>query len=82
MRADGIETFTYYSARSNKKGKNIAAFTPKVFHKNKNNFVFNLQTWQCVATEKNVIFADQQLNKINFTFENFATHGDLDLNPE
>lgn len=82
MREAGVETFSYYSARSIKKGENIAAFTPEVFHKKNNDYVFNYQTWQCSANKESVDFADQGHNKVRFIFSDFSNKGELDINPE
>lgn len=80
MRDSGIEAFIYLSARAVKPGKNIAAFTQKVFHKKNNRHTFNFQTWQCTANKYAVEFVHPELMKQSFTIDDFSTKGKFDLN--
>jgi hypothetical protein len=51
MRHSGVETFIYYSARTEEKSQNVAAYTPNVFGK-----IQTQQTWQCIANSSTVEF--------------------------
>lgn len=57
MRNAHVEAFIYFSARSQKEAKNVAAFTQQVFHKKNNQYTFNQQTWNCTATKSVVEFS-------------------------
>ena len=54
MREAKIEAFIFTSARDRKAGKNVAAFTPKVFKMKDKQYISNMQNWRCIAN-KNVI---------------------------
>ena len=56
MRQSGIEAFLYTSARAVSGGKNIAAFTPNVFIKRNNQYIANMQHWQCLANKRAIEF--------------------------
>lgn len=56
MRNAGVQAFVFYSARSNEQSRNIAAYTPDVFHRKNNQYVFNQQTWACMANRQLVEF--------------------------
>ncbi|MGQ3891176.1 RES family NAD+ phosphorylase [Legionella sp. CNM-4043-24] len=56
MREAGIDAFLFYSARSEEPALNIAAFTPAVFCMKENQYVSNLQNWQCIANREVVEF--------------------------
>ncbi len=82
MRETGVEAFVYCSARSLKEGKNIAAFSLKVFHRKNNHYTFNFQAWQCIASKKTVDLVGQDLKKISFTLDDFSYNSQLFDNPE
>ena len=65
MRQAGIEGFVYWSARSLKQGKNIAAFTPNVFHQKNHRYTFNFHLWQCLASKTSVDFVDQSQKRMS-----------------
>lgn len=56
MRAADIEAFIYFSARTQKPGKNIAAFTPTVFQKKNNQYIHHQQNWLCIANQHRIEF--------------------------
>jgi len=56
MRKERIEAFIYHSARTQTATKNIAAFTPSVFHLKKNQYVHNQQNWKCIANKHLIEF--------------------------
>ena len=56
MRQAGIEAFIFSSARTNNSGKNIAAFTPEVFIQKNNQYISNVQNWQCLANQSSIEF--------------------------
>lgn len=66
MREAGIEAFVFRSARSKVKGKNIAAYTQAVFQKKGGNYIFNTETWSCIANKFSVVFSNQ--NRVKFSF--------------
>lgn len=55
MRADGVEAFISYSARSQKEGKNLNIFTPKAFSEDQA-IEKTFQTFSCYFTKKSVEF--------------------------
>lgn len=56
MREAGVEAFVYYSARTTKPNKNMAAYTPSVFHKKNNQYIQHQQTWICMANQNHIEF--------------------------
>jgi hypothetical protein len=62
MRAAQVEAFVFYSARTAEEGCNIAAFTPKVFHKKNARQTFHHQTWHCIANRERVEFTRTDFN--------------------
>ena len=56
MRQSGIEVFIFASARTQSIGKNIATFTPNAFANKNNQYVSNIQNWQCLANKNNIEF--------------------------
>lgn len=66
MRKAGIEAFIFRSARSKIEGKNIAAYAQSVFQKKGENYIFNIETWNCVANKLSVVFANQNRKKFIF----------------
>ncbi len=56
MRAAQIEAFVYFSARTPTKSKNIAAYTPDVFHTKKEQYIHHQQTWTCMANQHRIEF--------------------------
>lgn len=57
MREAGVAAFLYYSARQEGEGKNLAVFTPDAFCMKNQQYVSNLQNWQCIANRQVVEFA-------------------------
>jgi hypothetical protein len=49
MREEGVEAFLFFSARTNDRKKNIAAFIPSIFQLKRNQYVSNQQNWKCFA---------------------------------
>ena len=68
MRENNIDAFKFYSAR-NEDGINIAAFNQTVFQKKKGDLIFNVNTWQCSANKKSVMFFNL-VDKTKIGFEN------------
>ncbi|MCR9192710.1 MAG: RES family NAD+ phosphorylase [Gammaproteobacteria bacterium] len=56
MREAHIESLIYYSARTHTPGKNIAAFTSKVFQKKKDRYIHHQQNWICMANQHIIEF--------------------------
>jgi len=56
MRDAGVTAFVFYSARHNEQAKNVASFTPSVFCSKDNQYIHNLQNWQCIANREAVEF--------------------------
>ena len=56
LRSAQIEAFVYYSARTQKPGKNIAAFTPAVFQQKNSQYVQQQQNWICMANQHQIEF--------------------------
>ncbi|HHF7349974.1 TPA: RES family NAD+ phosphorylase [Legionella feeleii] len=54
MREAGIEAFLFESARAKQPGINVAAYTPEIFIKEKDQYISSIQNWRCLAN-KNVI---------------------------
>lgn len=54
MREAGVEAFSYFSARSNRDGINIALFTPNAFAQDFPNP--DMQSWKCIASKNSVEF--------------------------
>lgn len=68
MRADDIHAFLYRSARA-PESTNVAAFTPSVFHHQKNQFIHNLQNWTCFGNKRVIEFSRRdRLGAKIFTF--------------
>ncbi len=63
MRNSQVEAFIFDSARCLSLGKNIAAFSPEVFEKKKNDYIFNQQTWSCLTNKRLVEFTQLSTNK-------------------
>ncbi|HBB52904.1 MAG TPA: RES domain-containing protein [Legionellales bacterium] len=57
MRQSRVKAFVYTSARCKEQLSNIAAFEPSVFKAIKEQYAFNQQTWQCIATKESVEFS-------------------------
>lgn len=69
MREEHIEAFIYFSARTAKRSKNIAAYIPSVFQLRKNQYINNQQTWKCFANKKLIEFTRLDvLGKTQFSF--------------
>ncbi len=69
MREASVEAFIFFSARGQDQAKNVAAFTPDVFCKHKNQYVYNQQTWVCTATRNLVEFTRMGIaGKNRFSF--------------
>jgi hypothetical protein len=56
MRQSGVEAFLFMSARIQDFGKNVAAFTPEVFIKNNEQYITNMQSWECWADNRSIEF--------------------------
>ncbi|MGV3740403.1 MAG: RES family NAD+ phosphorylase [Gammaproteobacteria bacterium] len=56
MREAQIEAFIYYSARTQKPGKNIAAYIPAVFQKKNSQYIHQQQNWICMANQQQIEF--------------------------
>lgn len=71
MRSVNIEAFLFSSARSDFNGTNVGVFTPKAFYQKENKYVFNQQTWQCIANSETVEMVCTQFTqkKHIFTFK-------------
>ncbi len=71
MREAGIEAFIYFSARTQKPAKNIAAFTPNVFQKKHGQYIHHQQNWLCIANQHCIEFTRLGiLHKERWTFPN------------
>ena len=69
MRKSGIKTFIFDSARSAPPGKNIAAFTPEVFIQRDNQYISNMQNWQCLTHKNSIEFTRVKISsKKRFSF--------------
>ncbi len=69
MRKAGINAFTFSSARCAEGLKNFAAFSPDIFKPIEQQYVFNQQTWQCIANQEIVEFSRIDLiEKKNYRF--------------
>jgi hypothetical protein len=79
MRAAGVETFTYQSARVQDKGINIALFTANAFlHKKPDARSF--QSWQCIAGSQLIEFRQfsaSERNTMSFSIKQFMDDGVL-----
>ncbi len=83
MREANVEAFIYFSSRSPKLSKNIAAFTQHVFCKKEGQYAFNFHTWQCMASKLTVDFTCQStLEQVNFSADEFSKDGLLTISPE
>lgn len=70
MREEKVHAFLFFSARGIQESKNIAAFTPDVFCKKNNQYIFNQQTWKCIANKQVVEFTRMGISgKKRFSFE-------------
>ncbi len=56
MRKANVGAFIFYSARALQSGKNVAAFTPDVFYKKGNHYIFNQQTWRGITNARTIEF--------------------------
>lgn len=56
MRADQVQVFLYYSARSLSLAKNVAAFEPEVFAAKNHKAIHQQQTWRCLANRQSIEF--------------------------
>lgn len=63
MREEGVDGFTYFSARTKEPKKNIAAFVPSVFVLKKQNYICNQQNWKCFTTKNLIEFTRTELLK-------------------
>lgn len=69
MRQAEIDAFIYFSARTHKKTKNVAAYHMKVFQKKNAQYVNNQQTWVCFANQDVIEFTRVGLlGKERFSF--------------
>lgn len=77
MRDDQVEAFLYFSARTQKISKNIAAFVPSVFQLKKNQYIGNQQNWKCFANKNLIEFTRiGVLSKKQFSFsESYFING-------
>jgi RES domain len=57
MREEEIEAFLYYSARTDALEKNVAAFTPSVFHAD----ILHQQNWLCLSHQHTIEFTRREL---------------------
>lgn len=71
MRNAGVQAFIFRSVRSLKQGRNMAAFTPAVFHTKNHQYIFNVGSWHCVATKNSVDFSNQDRERFNFVLSDF-----------
>lgn len=69
MRNNHVHAFIFRSARSHTQGLNVAAFTPDVFHRKNKHYVFNYESWHCVANQHFVHFSNQDRAVFNFSAE-------------
>lgn len=56
MREAKIDAFIFTSARDRAFGKNVAAFTPEVFHMKDRQYISNMQNWRCIANKHVIEF--------------------------
>lgn len=56
MREASIESFIFWSARTKEPGKNVAAYTPDVFHMKKHQYIHQQQNWTCMASKNSIEF--------------------------
>lgn len=79
MRADGVDAFSFKSARDPESGINIGLFTPAAFAKKqpeRNSF----QSWQCVADHRVVEFLRTsaiETESVIFSVDKFLVNGEL-----
>jgi hypothetical protein len=74
MRKANIDAFIYYSARTSTPEKNIGIYSPDIFQASKQQYVFNQQTWKCVANKSDVEFSRISFNekiRLHFNTELF-----------
>lgn len=57
MRANKIEAFIFYSARTKQAKKNIGIYSVDVFNQKNKSYTYNQQTWKCVSSVENVEIA-------------------------
>ncbi len=79
MREDGVEAFTYQSARDPNDGVNIALFTPKAFM-HKSPTANSFQSWQCIANKELIEFiriCAIELESLSFNINTFLVNGKL-----
>jgi len=63
MREASVGAFAFFSARTRHPGTNIAAFTPRVFHKTNDQYIFTQQNWRCIANKSHIEFTRSDLLK-------------------
>lgn len=69
MREEQVESFLYFSARTEDRSKNCAAYVPSVFQLKNNRTINNQQTWKCFANKKMIEFTRiDLLGKKQFSF--------------
>jgi len=79
MRADGVEAFSFKSARDPESGINLGLFTPLAFARKqpeRNSF----QSWQCVADHRVIEFLRTnalETASITFSVDKFLVNGEL-----
>ncbi len=75
MRNDGIEAFTFTSARDIEKGINVAVLNPDAIASNE---PYNLQQWSCTSTNNSVNFHDPIMKKVyKYKIDQFLKDGQL-----
>ena len=73
MRESQVAAFIYFAARTQHPSKNVAAFTPEVFSKKHNQYVFHQQTWTCMASTHTVEFTRMDVSgKKRYSFTDDA----------
>ncbi|HVT63098.1 MAG TPA: RES family NAD+ phosphorylase [Legionellaceae bacterium] len=74
MREAGIEACLYFSARTVELSKNIAVYTPNVFKKKKEGYIWNQQNWMCMANKHRIEFTRLsivQKERISFSMDDY-----------
>ncbi|KTD66155.1 RES family NAD+ phosphorylase [Legionella spiritensis] len=75
MRESGVEAFLFYSARTSDNGKNIAAFSPDVFYKKKDQYLSAQQNWRCLSNKDLIEFTRVgilDIETLSFSRRDFA----------
>lgn len=57
MRANKVESFIFYSARTKHEAKNIGVYSIEVFYQKNESYSYNQQTWKCVSNKEDVEIA-------------------------